>query len=222
MKKIAGDSRTFSAFEFLIGAFIVIAHNVFRIIPNEVPILTALALLSIYLRNRSWAAIGLKRPESWMRVLLIALAAAAVRIVGGELVISPLAQKFWPPAIAPAGSENLAGNLNLTLRYLGLAWIWAALGEEISYRGYLLHRAAEIGGKSNAAYIIAMILVSILFGFGHYYKGPTGVVDSTFSGLILGTAFLLAKRNLWASILAHGIIDSTAIILVFSGVATPD
>jgi hypothetical protein len=44
-------SRALSAFEFCFGAFIVIAHNVFHIVPNEVIILSVLGLISIRLRR---------------------------------------------------------------------------------------------------------------------------------------------------------------------------
>ena len=93
----------------------------------------------------------------------------------------------------------------------------ASFGEELSYRGYLLMRAADVLGRSNFAYCAAMVLVSLLFGFGHYYKGPSGVLDSTYSGLVLGTAYLLSGRNLWAPILAHGIADTVAVFVVFMG-----
>ena len=42
-----------------------------------------------------------------------------------------------------------------------------------------------------------MIIVSLLFGFGHYYKGAAGVLDSTYSGFVLGAFFLLSGRDLW-------------------------
>ena len=98
-----------------------------------------------------------------------------------------------------------------------LVWTFAAFGEEIAYRGYLLTRAADIGRRSVAAYWIGIVLVSILFGYGHYYKGASGVIDSGVAGLILGTAYMLAGRNLWASILAHGFIDTFGIIDAFFG-----
>ncbi len=44
------DPRILSAFELLLGAFIVVGHNVFRVLPNEVPILAVLGLLSARLR----------------------------------------------------------------------------------------------------------------------------------------------------------------------------
>ncbi len=37
-------SRALSAFEFCFGAFIVIGHNVFHIVPNEVIVLSVLGL----------------------------------------------------------------------------------------------------------------------------------------------------------------------------------
>jgi CAAX protease family protein len=52
---------------------------------------------------------------------------------------------------------------------------------------------------------------------GHYYKGPSGMIDSGIAGLILGGAYLLSGRNLWVCILAHGFIDSTGVILLFFG-----
>ena len=60
-------------------------------------------------------------------------------------------------------------------------------------------------------------MVSVLFGYGHYYKGPAGILDSSVAGLILGSAYLLAGRNLWASVLAHGFIDTIGLLLLFLG-----
>ena len=211
------DSRAVSGAEFLLGALIVIGHNVFRVVPNEVPILFVLGLLSIRLRNGGWAAMGFKRPESWTRVLLIALGAAALRIALAEWVIDPLTSRIWPPAIAPAGTEAIAGDLRTALQWLLIVWTFAAVGEEVGYRGYLLTRAADLGRRSPAAWWIGMVAVSILFGYGHFYKGPAGIVDSGAAGLILGAAYLLSGRNLWTSILAHGFIDTFGVTVLFFG-----
>jgi hypothetical protein len=210
-------SYILSAGELLLGAFIVIGHNVFRIIPNEVPILLLLGLLSICLRDGGLAAMGFKRPASWRRIILIALAAAALRIVAGEFVIEPLARHFWPAAIAPAGMNEIRGNISVALWWLLLVWSFAAFGEEIAYRGYLLTRAADLGRRSLAAWIAGVIIVSVLFGYGHYYKGPAGILDSGVAGFILGMAYLLSGRCLWTSILAHGFIDTFGVILAFAG-----
>ena len=62
-----------------------------------------------------------------------------------------------------------------------------------------------------------MIFVSVLFGIGHNYKGPSGIIDSGVAGLILGAAYMLSGRNLWAAILAHGFIDTFGVVVLFLG-----
>ena len=210
-------SRVLSAFELLLGAFIVIGHNVFHIVPNEVIVLSVLGLVSIWVRDGRWSAMGLKTPASWRRIFLIALAAAALRLLLGQFVIEPITGFFWPTPSAPELANEIAGNVKVAFLAVLLVWTFAAFGEEIAYRGYLLTRAADIGKRSTTAYWLAIVLVSILFGYGHYYKGPSGIIDSGVAGLILGTAYMVAGRNLWASILAHGFIDTFGVIDAFFG-----
>jgi membrane protease YdiL (CAAX protease family) len=210
-------SRALSAFELLFGACIVIGHNVFRVVPNEVIVLGVLGLLSVRLRDGGWSAMGFTRPATWRRILLIALVAAGVRILLGQFVIEPVTGFFWPPPSAPQLANEISGNVKIALLALLIVWTFAAFGEEIAYRGYLLTRAADIGGRSTTAYWLGIVFVSILFGYGHFYKGPSGIIDSGIAGLILGAAYMLAGRNLWACILTHGFIDTFGVIDAFFG-----
>jgi membrane protease YdiL (CAAX protease family) len=209
--------RWLSFAELAIGSAIVIGHNVYRVVPNEVPIFFALGLISFQLRNRSWAAMGLRWPASWRRTVLIALAAAVVSILLSALVIDPVTAHFWPPQNLPSGADQIAGHGMVALRWLLLIWTFAAFGEEIGYRGYLINRAADVGGRSKAADWVGVLIVSVLFGYGHYYKGPAGIVDSGMAGLILGATYVLSGRNLWVCILAHGFIDTFGVVCLFFG-----
>jgi len=214
-------ARLFSLLELLIGGFVVIGHNVVHVLPNEVPVLFVLGWISLRLRDGGWKAAGLTRPRSWWKTVALAIGAAAVLQLGSELVVSPLGHWVWP---APQHVSKIIGSSALDWKHaltaLLIIWTFAAFGEELSYRGYLLTRAADTLERSAAAYIIAMLLVAVLFGFGHYYKGPAGVLDSTYSGLVLGCAYLLSGRNLWTAILAHGISDTFAVVVVFMGWAS--
>ncbi|MFB3923732.1 MAG: lysostaphin resistance A-like protein [Terriglobia bacterium] len=216
-KKWYQRSRWLSPAELLLGTFFVVGYNVFHIVPNEVPILFVLGLISLRVRDGGWGAMGLRWPASWRRTLLIALAAAALRVLLGEFVIDPLTARFWPPAMAPSGAESITGDAWTALQWLALVWTWAAFGEEIGYRGYLLTRAADLGARSPRAYWIGVVFVSVLFGIGHYYKGPSGMIDSGIAGLILGVTFMVSGRNLWACILAHGFIDTFGVVVLFLG-----
>jgi CAAX protease family protein len=213
----SSSARGLSLAELLIGGFIVIGHNVLHILPNEVPILFVLGWISLRVRDGGWKAAGLTCPHSWWKTVALAVGAAAVLQLGSELVVGPLGHRLWPPQhVSKIIGSSLLG-WKQALSTLLVIWTFAAFGEELSYRGYLLTRAADVLGRSAAAYIIAMLLMALLFGFGHYYKGPAGVLDSTYSGLVLGCAYLLSGRNLWAAILAHGITDTFAVFVVFMG-----
>lgn len=210
-------SRLLSALELLVGAVVVVGHNVLRILPNEVPILFVLGLLSVRLRDGTLSAMGFRRPGSWRWILAVAAAAAVARIAIGDLVIVPLTGLFWPAPVAPEGIDQLTGNLPMALLALVFVWGFAAFGEEIGYRGYLLVRGAGAGGGTPLAWWGAAIVTSVLFGAGHAYKGASGMIDSGVAGLILATACLLTGRNLWTSILAHGFIDTIGLTFVYLG-----
>jgi membrane protease YdiL (CAAX protease family) len=213
--------RWVSLAEITLGTFIVIGHNVLRILPNEVPILFVLFWISFRLRDGNWSVPALQRPKSWRKAILMAVAATALLQLGSNLVIQPLAGHLWPRPEQMSSVLNVpAFDWKLALRNLTFVWVFAGLGEEVGYRGYLLTRAADVGNRSGLAYLAAMLYVAVLFGFAHFYKGPAGVMDSTYSGLILGGLYLLSGRNLWPAILAHGLSDTFAVFLIFMGWAT--
>ena len=216
---IAGMNRALAALEFLIAAAVVLGHNVWRVVPNEVLILTAVAILSMRLRAAKWdwSLLGFRRPDSWRLIILVALGAAALRIALSDLVIEPWTTTLWPAAQLPEGADEITGNLPYALAVLGIVWSFAAFGEEIAYRGYLMNRGADALGGGATALWIAAVVSAVLFGYGHYYKGPAGIIDSGIAGLILAAAYLLTRRNLWTAVLAHGFIDTYGVAILYLG-----
>jgi uncharacterized protein len=214
--------RGISLLELAVGSAIVIGHNVFHVVPNEVPILFVLGLASIRLREGSWRALGLAHFGVWWRTILIALVAATVVLAVGQFVTEPLAKAIGLHTNAGAAANALGGmkgNLWNALKGLAIVWTFAAFGEEISYRRYLLGRAADLGNGSTFAHWLALIYLSVLFGFGHYYQGPAGVFTTACDGFMIGAAYLLSRRNLWVAVLTHGFVDTIGIVLLFFGLA---
>lgn len=221
---LSAGGRGLSLIEFLVGAAVVIAHNVFHAIPNEVPILVVLGIVSIRLRDGSWRAIGLGRPKSWLATITIAIAATTAILAMGIFVTDPLAHKLGlhaaTSATQTANKLGMQKNDPLTLvRTLAIIWVLAGFGEEIGYRRYLLGRAADVGGRSVLAYWTGLFIVSGLFGLGHYYQGSAGMFTTACDGFAIGAVYLLSGRNLWVAILTHGLIDTVGFVAVFFGIA---
>ena len=209
---LSAQERLYAGAEVMIGAFVVVGHNVYHFLPNEVPILVLILWISLLIRKKPWRSVGLSKPASWKVSLLVAFLAGAFLQLK-DFITEPLAQWIWrqPEKTSSVLADLHQHSLSHAALSLAIVWSFAAFGEEFAYRALLLRRAADALGGSRIGYVVAVLGSSLLFGFGHYFKGPTGVFDSTISGLILAAAYLVTRRNLWAPIWAHGLSDTFAV-----------
>lgn len=58
----------------------------------------------------------------------------------------------------------IEGNLFMLALFLALVWTLAAFGEELVFRGYLMNRVAELLGGNSTAWVLSLLVVSVLFG----------------------------------------------------------
>ena len=101
--------------------------------------------------------------------------------------------------------------------FLGLSWSLGAFGEELCFRGFLMKRLAQLLGETRMAWIASLVLASVLFGWGHTEQGVSGWIQEGLSGFLLGVLFLLANRNLVVPIVAHGVSNTVAFVLIYFG-----
>jgi len=113
--------------------------------------------------------------------------------------------------------RSLHRNPKLTLAALAFVWTFAAFGEEMVYRGYLMNRVAGLFNSTRTAWVASLITVHVAFGLAHAYQGITGIIDEGLMGVLLGLMYLATGRNLAVSIVAHGIADTTDLALMFVG-----
>jgi uncharacterized protein len=149
--------------------------------------------------------------------LLVAIAAGLL-ISAFELFISgPLLTRLTGKAANLEDFRPLVGNWKLLLLVLAGNWTLAAFGEEMVYRGYLLNRLADLGHRTRAAIIAALVVSSVVFAFAHTYQEVTGVVEAGIDGLWLGLLYLACDRKLAVPIIAHGVSNMPDVILVYLG-----
>jgi uncharacterized protein len=176
-----------------------------------------LPLIWLCLRGERWSSIGFAwpaKPANWIALGVVAGIALELLAV---FVTTP-----WISGLAGiepdySGLRQVRGNLTMLLVFLLLSWLLAAFGEEICFRGFLMERLAQVFGGGRAAWIASLMLSSVLFGWGHTEQGIAGWVQEGLSGLLLGVLFLAAGRNLVAPIVAHGVSNSMAFVLIYFG-----
>jgi len=80
-----------------------------------------------------------------------------------------------------------------------------------------MNRLSRVFGGSRVAWVVSLLLSSLLFGWGHTEQGVAGWIQEGLSGLLLGILFLGSKKNLVVPILAHGVSNTVALVLIYLG-----
>ena len=114
-------------------------------------------------------------------------------LLGKQLQSSPLALLVWAGPVA---------------------WLQAGLTEEFT-RAFVLTRLWK-QWQSPAAQFTSLVLMSALFGMGHFYQGWPGVIGTFAIGMVFGFHYM-RFRSLRAIVLGHGIYDTTVMLLLWLG-----
>jgi hypothetical protein len=194
----------------------VVVADAYGLVPiTQTIFLLPLIWVMLRLRGERWSEIGFKRPDSFGWSIMVGVLAGVLMELFAVYVTMPLISTFF--GVEPNYSElkDIRGNLILLFIFLGLSWTLAAFGEEICFRGFLMKRLAQVFGESRGAWIIALLMSSVLFGWGHTEQGVSGWIQEGLSGLILGILFLSARRNLVVPIVAHGVSNTLAFVLIY-------
>ena len=213
----AKPSRRRDLIEIVLFMGVVVA-DAFGLVPlTQTVFLLPLIWIALRLRGERWRSIGFSLPERPWRLIMIGVTAGIAMEAFAMFVTTPLLTRWF--GIAPDHSDLAAitGNLTLLLVFLALSWTLAAVGEEICFRGFLMERIARVVGGGNTAWVVALFLSSLVFGWGHTEQGIVGWVQEGLSGFLLGVLFLATGKNLFAPIVAHGVANSIAFVLIYLG-----
>jgi membrane protease YdiL (CAAX protease family) len=195
----------------------LIATGVF---PYAILLLFALAWISLYLRHLGWRDVGLRRPTNILGTILLGVLIGIGYQALDSVLIGPFLQQLTGEAVNLSAFNSLKGDLPMLIASLILTWSEAAFLEEMFFRAYLLNRLIELFGPQRLGITVALLVHAILFGLGHTYQDITGVLDTFVAGLVLGIIYLLNRRNLWLTIIVHGVIDTTGFVLIYLGMAS--
>ena len=194
---------------------------------SKTPYLFLLGWISLRIRSLRWRDVGFKLDQPFLKLLAIGVAVGIAMEAFELFATQPLLTKLLHQGPDLHEFQRLVGNTQLLIIALVLAWVLAAFGEEMVWRGYLLNRFAQVFGASirqrtdspwrTSVWFASAILVSLLFGLAHFPQGPTGIIENVIDGAILAAVYFATNRNLLAPIIAHGIQDTVDVLLIYSG-----
>jgi membrane protease YdiL (CAAX protease family) len=216
-KTLLRDNKLLIIAELIVALLIMVVYLADYIPLSSTPFMLLLGWLSLRLRGIGWNAVGLKPPARWRRTLLLGISVGVGFQFFSLYMLEPVIVVLTGKPIELSQFAQIEGNVFLFFFFLVLVWTLAAFGEEFVYRGYLMNRVAELAGGSGRAWVVSLMVVSVLFGVVHLSQGISGVVTNIAAGLMYGALYLSSGHNLWAPIIAHGVYDTVALLLIYWG-----
>ena len=170
-------------------------------------------------RGMSWADLGFKRPDSWLKVFLWAVFVVFL-IILTSAVAGPIADLFSERQPRTNRFGDIEGDVVAYVLYLGLIWTHTAFFEELLFRAFIINRLEAFFGDMRWATPIAVVLAAAFFGYRHYYyQGLHGAFVTGCIGLSLGIYYVKRGRhNLWPMFLAHGSVNTLGFTFRFLGI----
>jgi membrane protease YdiL (CAAX protease family) len=169
-------------------------------------------------RDADWrASLGLERTSPLQALLFGALGVVAAyganivlvitySLVSGGMVAQATQKAQWASKL---GAMPLYWVLPLSM-FVG---VW----EETVFRGFLLGRlrvafhAVDSNPRAKLATAMAVVVSGILFGAGHGYQGPLGLVQTGAVGIAFG-ALTVWRKSLWPAVIAHLTMDTVGLV----------
>ena len=195
---------------------IVVAATFVKVFPFSGHLLAAGAALAITHIH------GQNRIASWFgRLPFRTVALGSAACAAGLLVTDAAVLRWLPAAGLPAVDlsrfHGLRGDAQTTAMWIAGIWLLVGPTEELISRGFLIDQwSVALKGLVRAP-LFAVVASALTFGAVHFYEGTTGVITNVIAALWLGGLYLQQQRTLWAVIIAHGIVDTVAMLAFFYG-----
>lgn len=94
-----------------------------------------------------------------------------------------------------------------------MGWLVGGFYEEIVFHGFIFTRLEKMIQEKHSK-SISFVLTASIFGAYHYQLGTLGLINALLGAVYLAL-FLFFKRNLWYSIITHGVYNSIVIIMIY-------
>jgi len=192
-------------------------------------IASALAVVAIgfpplFTNSPSPAEISWLLPHAWVRYLVESLIAIAFIII----VALPMGLVIWKKVTKRPRKYSGAAALKsfsyffpatfTERRWWVFVSITAGVGEEVVFRGFMLHYLHVFPWTLNLT--LALLISSVIFGLNHLYQGAGGVAGTAIVGFLFGLLFLLTG-NLLLPIIFHGVMDLRLLAILRPPADTP-
>jgi len=200
-----------------IALVVILPHT--GLFPNFLYSIPIILFVWLYLRyfGEQFSDIGFSFKNFSFKAVCIGTIAAILILAFLQLVFFPVLEIFitFDDTVVDLYDFIRKSKWNYVF-ILIMGWIIGGLYEEIVFHGFIFTRLEKMT-SGRFAVPISFLGTSLLFGAYHLQLGPASVINAFLVGTAYHALALYFKRNLWTSIICHGVYDSIVITLIYLG-----
>lgn len=179
------------------------------------PIAAVFVFLWLWLSRTPMREIGLVRPESWIAVLVLGIAAG----IGAKLLMKAVVMPYFGAAPTNPILAPLEGDMQAAVIASIEMIVLAGFAEEVVFRGFLFNRLQTAFGTGWLARAVMIAGVALFFGGLHYFgQGYFGALNATIMGFLFCVIYFLNQQRLWFLIVMHAAFDVCAVWMTALGI----
>lgn len=201
----------------VICIIIIIPHT--GILPNflySAPILI-IVWLSLKYFGENFSNIGFRFKSFSIKPVLIGTIAAILIVSFMQLVFFPILEKFFVFEETEVGLYEFIKESKWNFGFiLVMGWLIGGFYEELLFHGFIFTRLEKMFPDKYST-IIGFIITSIIFSAYHLQLGAAGAINALIVGAMYLGLFIYFKRNLWYSIICHGVYNTIVITMIYMG-----
>lgn len=168
-------------------------------------------------RNISWKDLGLSKPESIKKTILVSIGILIATVL--SIMFFHMIKDYLPISLEPKNYSksstskfgDLKGNWLLFFTIMPMVLIESML-EELLDRGFLINWFEKLFSITSVATILAVLLQAAIFGFRHSNDLSERSITVGLIGLVMGIAYVKFGRNLWPLIIAHCVLNTMSMV----------
>ena len=198
-----------------ICTIVILPHT--ELIPGFAYSIPILLMVWLVLKSskETFSNIGFSFKRFELKSVPVGILAAVLTVAFMQLIFFPVLESFVSWEYNDQGlNDTIRENKWQYLLLVLLGWLIGGFYEEIVFHGFIFTRLEKMIQVRYATFI-SFAITAILFGVYHFQLGALGLINALLVGSVYLALFLYFKRNLWYSIICHGIYNTIVMTLIY-------
>lgn len=170
------------------------------------------ALILMLVRNARQPTFSFVYRSAYVSIAIGVTAGAALHFLVDPWLI-PLAEHLTNSRMDLTQFADVHGDAGAYIELLIVALLFGGVIEEITFRGFFVGWGSAVFGDWSRLWLV--VLISVVFGLGHWYQGPAGAIVTGVGSIVFGVVYVACRCKLLPAIACHMTVNFLGVTEIY-------